>query len=181
MVADGGDWNGGIVRQVAFPKITRAPDGSLWGATGSAGDCYLLREWVLAGCDMKAKPFFVGKDDEQIGIVMAKPDGSLWGGAASLALRPCPAPAAYGAPSASCFCEGAMQAGLSASEAMRLTIENCEWAFGEMQVEHLHPAPKVMAINADAINQGTLVEYDRLTGLPLPPRQWWMQTPRVGL
>ncbi len=137
MVADGGDWNGGIVRQAAIPKISRAPDGSLWGASGKAGDCYHLRQWVLAGCNMEDKPAFTGVDDDAIAILMAKPDGSAWGGSSSLVLHPIPHPCAHGEQAASSFCEGAMAAGLSPQEAMRLTIENCAWAACDVQIEYL--------------------------------------------
>jgi hypothetical protein len=49
-------------------------------------------------------------------------------------------PKAIGEASAAVFAEGAMAAGASAEQAVRLAIEHCVYAHGEVQVERLRVA-----------------------------------------
>ena len=135
MAADSALFSVGLCTPAPFPKIARAPDGSAWGASGTKHDCWLLREWVLAGCDMDARPFFTAGGEDEISILVARPDGSLWGASSRINLAPEIGPIAYGA--AGVFCEGAMRAGLSAEAAVNLAIEFCVHAGGLVQVERV--------------------------------------------
>lgn len=137
MAADCGMWNGTREVRVPFPKITRAADGSLWAASGKAQDAWFLREWVIAGADMGNLPEFIGKDDERPSVIMAKSDGSLWSCQGELRLAPCAPVGCWGAGDASHFCEGALEAGLSAGDAVRLTIQHHLYAGIDVQIERI--------------------------------------------
>ena len=136
MAADSVCWSGGRAQPVPFPKITRAPDGSLVALAGKLHDSWLLRKWVLAGMPDE-KPAFTGVGEDEPYILMAKPDGSLWFSKANLDFAPEPQPSCMGAGNASTFCEGAMEAGLSAYDAVKLTIRHHDGAGGEAQVERV--------------------------------------------
>lgn len=142
MAADSGCWSSGREQIVPFPKITRAPDGSLLGLAGKLHDSWLLRQWVLAGMPQDAKPEFKGRreptDDEPY-ILMAKPDGSLWFATGDLVFAPDPQPSATGAGPACNFCEGAMEAGMTAGDAVALAIRHFEGAGGTVQIEKIDP------------------------------------------
>jgi hypothetical protein len=133
MAADSSMW------PAPFPKITRGSDGSLWALTGKALDSWLLREWVLDGMDFTAPPTFEGKDDDTPSIILAKPDGSLWSARGSWRFMPTATQGCWGADDASNFCERAMEAGLSAGEAVSLTILHHDSAGGIAQVERISP------------------------------------------
>lgn len=143
LAADSGVWNANHVTHVPFPKITRGADGSLWAMAGKMSDAWSLRVWVLAGMDHDNPPIFdTDKDNDHPNLFMVKPDGGLWmlrapwrfvfGGAQD---QPA-AQGCWGENDASTFCEGAMAAGLSAPDAVALTIRHHTYAHGEVQVEH---------------------------------------------
>lgn len=136
MAADSGCWSGGREQTVPFPKITRAPDGSLLAASGKLADSWHTRQWTLAGMPSDAKPTFEGTGDDEPYIIMVKPDGSCWFAKGSLSFTPEPYPVCTGEGNASHFCEGAMAAGKSASEAIALTIKNHQSAAGPVQIEY---------------------------------------------
>ena len=139
MAADGACWSNGLIQTVPFPKITRAPDGSLLGMAGKLHDSYLLSQWVRAGMPHDAKPEFRGKDDDAPHILMAKPDGSLWFSLGDLVFSPEPQPCCVGEGHASMFCEGCMEGGMSAADAVSATIRRHDSAGEPLQVEHVHP------------------------------------------
>jgi hypothetical protein len=137
MAADSGMWNGGRVTIVPFPKITTAHDGSLWALTGKANDSWLLRTWILSGMPKDKLPDFIGKGDDEPHIIQAKTDGTLWSSRGNLRFCPTAEQGCWGEGDAAHFCEGAMEAGLSAGEAVSLTIKHHCYAHGEVQIERL--------------------------------------------
>jgi hypothetical protein len=134
MVADSGTWSEGIVYEVPFPKLTRSPSGCVLGLAGKLSDAWLLRQWVLGDMPKDHKPEFSGKDQEEPAVLMARPDGSLWRSGGALRFCPEPLPSCAGEITAASFVEGAMAAGASAEEAVRLAIQHNCWAAGTPQV-----------------------------------------------
>jgi hypothetical protein len=121
-------------------KISRAPDGSLVGASGSSVDTHALHEWVRAGMNFAEPPSFrypKMEDDDRITWLWLKPDGSLWHGACDMRCYPVEPPFTIGYSAACSFTDGAMHAGLSAEAAVRLAIEHCSYVGGPVQVERL--------------------------------------------
>ena len=150
MAADSGMWNHGRVIKCGFPKITRGADESLWFMAGKAFNVFYLREWVLAGMDHGSPPVFMKDPDETDDYISsvgwAKPDGSLWIALSGIWRFSClglpgtdAAQGCWGEGNAATFCEGAMAAGLSAPEAVALTIRSHTWAHGDVQVERIGP------------------------------------------
>ena len=137
LAADSGTWSDGRCQRCAFPKITRGPDGSLWALTGKEADAWFLREWVLAGADEAKPPTFLEKGDDAPCVILVRPDDRLWSikfewRATLTVQRGC-----WGEPSAAHFCEGAMEAGLSAPEAVELTTRHHTYAMAPVQVERV--------------------------------------------
>ena len=139
MAADSGAWSSSSQQTVPFPKITRAPDGSLAGLAGKLSDSWWLREWMLAGMPENAKPVFTGKDDDEPHIMMVRPDRSCWFARGSLRFTPHPWPTCVGEESAAAFCEGVMATGASAAEAVRLAAMHCQSALDPVQIERPGP------------------------------------------
>lgn len=137
LAADSGAWSSVSQQKVPFPKITRAPDGSLVAMAGKLSDAWWLREWVLSGMSPGTPPEFQGKDDEAPYIALVKPDGTMWFAKGNVRFSPMPFPAAVGAETPCAFCEGAMAAGASAGEAVALAAVNCEAVLGPVQIERL--------------------------------------------
>lgn len=140
MVADGGAFSGGVRYLCSYPKVARSPSGELAGATGDAGECYAFNAWVMAGMKQDEKPEFRGKGDGEIACLLLRTDGTIWRSESDLRFHPVRHPYALGESAAAAYCEAAMDAGLSAADAMALTIQNCIWVGGKVQVERLIPA-----------------------------------------
>lgn len=122
-------------------KISRAPDGSLVGAAGSAVDTHALHEWVRAGMDFAAPPSFrytSVEDEGRTTWLWLKADATLWHGACDMRCYPVEPLSTIGYATACAFAEGAMRAGLSAEAAVHLAIEHCEYIGAPVQVERLH-------------------------------------------
>ncbi len=134
MAADGFVWSGGIGSPVPFPKIVRGPNGLL-GLSGPSVDCRMVRGWFANGERESQKPKGIGEDDRGIVGLILRPDGSVW----YLDWRLFPVPdnelAVMGESDAATFVEGAMRAGASAEEAVRLAVYYCQSAGGIVQVE----------------------------------------------
>ena len=142
MAADSACWSNGLIQPVPRLKIIRTNDGALIAMAGKLHDSYLLRLWVEAGMPDTAKPAFRGKDDDEPHILLAEPDGTLWFSTGDLVFAPEPQPVCIGEAYAAQFCEGAMEAGFSAPEAVAATIKRHDSAAGSVQVECLHsPTP----------------------------------------
>ena len=134
MAADSFMFSGGVGFPSASPKITRGSLG-LIGMAGGTNDCWAVSQWWRRGCT-DASPTLLKGDDGIVGLIL-KLDGSVWYFDDRLRPHPSIGPAAVGNNDAATFCEGALFAGLSAEEAVRLTIKHCAYAGGDVQVERL--------------------------------------------
>lgn len=128
-----------------FPKIVRAPDGSLVGASGLVADCHALREWVIAGMDFKnpptlAEPFNPDRErDTSVDWMWLKVDGTVWRGLATMATYPQKPPTSIGMHTATVVVETAMALGVPIVRAVEFAIDRCNGIGGEVQIEHLRP------------------------------------------
>lgn len=119
-------------------KIVRLPDGSLFAACGAASDC----KWV-AGLLARGPEGLEGRKLEDTGFnaLWVRPDGMMV--KIEHDLRPFDIPApfyAIGYPETFMF--GALHAGASAYDAVRLAIAHTDGAGGDVQVERLSPRPE---------------------------------------
>lgn len=135
MAADSHTFSRGTKWESAFPKITRGPKG-LIGVAGSSVDAYMIAQWWKAGGLAGATPH-LGSGDEGPAALILLNDGTVW--FMDDRLKPCPMsdPAVTGEMDAATFTEGALRAGLSAEDAVRLATKHCKSAGGEVQVERL--------------------------------------------
>lgn len=133
MAADSVGWAcGKTVKTSVAPKIKRMPDGGMFAACGSATEIFRFAEWMLTG---KSRPADFDKDEQFTGL-WAKPDGSLWLCNYTLHFyQLCDPFFAIGAPDT--FMIGALHAGASAEEAVRLAVLHTDGAGGAVQVEEL--------------------------------------------
>lgn len=123
-----------------FPKIIRRADGALCGIAGKIWAARLLADWFLVGMPADTRPE-IAKDDDIEALIVLR-DGSVWLCYSDLHSQPSPESVeVIGERDAITFCEGALMAGLSAPDAVQLTVQNCVWASGEVQIERLRPAP----------------------------------------
>jgi hypothetical protein len=123
----------------AEAKIKRGP-GGLIGIAGSVVDLHLVGEWFARGEVATARPNDLKSDDDAIEALILRPDGSvLW---MDQRLLPVPTTQTTVGYKVACdFCEGAMAAGLSAEDAVALTIRHCAYVGGPLQVEPLTVEP----------------------------------------
>lgn len=148
MAADSWTFSAGVGSPAALPKITRALDGSLVGASGGCIATELFRDWVHAGMNFTDVPKLEPDDDDpynkdRIAWLWLKPDGGTRYGDHRFRTHPISTPGTVGMESACLVAEGAMIAGASAEEAVRIAISRCVFVGGEPQVEHLI-APKIV-------------------------------------
>jgi hypothetical protein len=133
MVADTASWSGGVKFGNA-QKIARMPDGSLLGCAGWKPVIMQVREWLADGARADNKPTPADKDD--LDAIILRPDGKIWSISYRFDLYPSDALMdAAGAHNE--FLLGAMLAGASAEEAVRLALRHCGSAGGDIQVENL--------------------------------------------
>lgn len=131
MAADSAVWGDQIIVE-HVRKIWRLADGSLFGCSGRLCDAQACADWLLNGGDKPApaeKGYFTA--------LVAAPDGVVrrieWD------MRPFEITGPYHTCGAHMeFLHGAMAAGASAEEAVRLAIRYGDSAAGEVQVERLH-------------------------------------------
>ena len=117
-------------------KIRRLADGSVMGGAGDLHDVLLMQEWMMAGMP-EPRPEFIGQPekDNSLIVVWAKTDGSIWSADMDekLIFRQRQTPVlASGEFGAAMFVEGAMAAGASAQEAVRLAIGCCVSVGGDV-------------------------------------------------
>lgn len=136
MAADSHSFSDGTSFPCGFPKITRGPRG-LIGIAGESNDCYRVSLWWKDGGEGDIPG--LRQHHDSIADLILKPDGSVWFMDERLIPHPVTEPATTGEPDAATFTEGALHAGLSAEDAVRLAIIHCKSAGGEVQVERLHP------------------------------------------
>lgn len=134
MAADGGTTHGDIVVGFAKKKIKRLADGSLCAAAGPVPLINKFHQWAALGFDAAAKP--LPAKDEQFGAILLKADRTIW--LISYDFELYEAVGEYACEGmATSFMMGAMAAGVSAEEAVRLAIRFHYGASGEIQIERL--------------------------------------------
>lgn len=133
MAADTMSWVRGVA--ICAPaKIIRV-DGGLLGAAGPTGVCHWLRRY-LANPDTAGPKPPVERDDLQ--ALLVERSGQIWRWDWQLvSFQHLGSFVAIGA--ASEFLYGALYAGASAEDAVRLAIRHTDCAAGDVQIERLHP------------------------------------------
>lgn len=119
-----------------YRKVARSVDGDLAAAAGDTTDCYAFTNW-FGGRQLSPEPRYVVTGGEAVCMLILRADGSLWRQHGNTDEFPVRGPYAMGEPTAESFCIAAMLAGLSAPEAVALTIKHCVFAGGDVQVERL--------------------------------------------
>jgi len=115
-------------------KITRLSDGSLYAGSGRAALCDAVKKWLDGGMVAGERPE-PPKDEEDFGALWLRADG-LW--RISGDIRPHPDLVPFAAEGSHCeFVCGAMAAGLSAEEAVRLACRYGAWAREPVMVMRL--------------------------------------------
>jgi hypothetical protein len=133
MAADSAVWCDGVVLG-HHQKITRLSDGTLVAACGPTAYVIWFSEWIAKGSPDTNKEL----DDGFEGLV-ARSDGTIeyWNGKLmkfNFDAEFC----AIGAQNS--FMAGALYAGATAEETVRLTIKHTDGAAGTVQIEYLCPA-----------------------------------------
>lgn len=141
LAADSVSVRGGMRAPIMQPKLIRAPDGTITGSAGSGPALHEFRQWVIAGMNFTNLPAGWDKNSaDDLDALILKPDGSLWRMDQKYRLYPLPRNSTcIGDNDAAVFAEGAMAAGMSAPDAVRLAIEHCVYIGGPVQVERIHP------------------------------------------
>lgn len=133
MAGDGRSRTGNnIVLDEDKVKVRRLKDGRLLGHAGTAFDTDVLEEWLNDGADLAAVPAF---DEEHFLALLLYPDGTAR--ALNHLGRTCPAalPTAIGTGEEIAL--GAMAAGASAEEAVRIACRLDSGSGGLVTVLHL--------------------------------------------
>lgn len=138
LAADTAAWHNDVI-VVSVRKIVRLDDGSLFAATGPSDKVAAYIAWANGAAE---KPADADEESGYSGIRLY-PDGEIW--AIGRNHERYQRVGEFMALGAHCeFLYGAMAAGASAEEAVRLAIRYCAFASGEVQVERLEfsaPAP----------------------------------------
>ena len=125
----------GFRSPMPFGKIFRGP-GGLIGMTGTVRDLWVVGKWFEEG-EPSEKPTGLKTGEQGVSIIILRRDLVVWHGNETLDFWPGENPSTTGMGTACYFCEGAMAAGLSAEEAVRLTISRVDSIGGTVQVERL--------------------------------------------
>lgn len=139
MVADGASFAAGLRFTAMHQKVITCALG-LAGAGGLSSDCQEYRRWMCAGMPQDALPDFSHDTDEPFQALWAKLDGTLWWADERLRFVQIESPGTLGETNAAAFVEGAMRAGASAEEALRLALKHCTYVGGEITVVRLPTA-----------------------------------------
>lgn len=133
MAADTVGWTcGASVKSPVAPKIKRMSDGGLFAAGGNTSEIVQFAAWMLSG--VSDRPGF--DKEEQLTVLWARPDGSLW--LCDHTLQFYQLHDSFFAIGAPCtFMMGALHAGASAEEAVRLAVLHTDGAGGDVQVERV--------------------------------------------
>lgn len=125
------------VMSLSVCKIAKSPDGSVGGASGCGSDCEQFLDWLRqdrpAKHDMRVRP---EDDEDAMCAFYVLPNG--WIGVVYNALEQGVHEGPwYAEGTNNTFAMGAMAAGASAEEAVRLTIQHCKGCGGEIQTLRL--------------------------------------------
>lgn len=137
MAGDGLTVNGrDIVVGTSRQKVFRLDNGGIYGACGNAREVIDLMEWLNGRREKEP-------DLKDISALVIRPDGSLVIYNDSVTCISAEAPTAIG--TGSQVAMGAMAAGASPVEAVRLACERDVFSGGEITVLELHPIAKLEA------------------------------------
>lgn len=135
LAADTAAWTGpdACILIPSVPKIQRLPDGGLIAACGAVDEIDQFHHWMFNDGIPDGSKF---DKDEGFSAVWIKPDGSLWSCWHTLRMIQTVAPwIALGR--SEIFMYGALAAGASAEQTVRLAIEHTDGAGGDVQIERL--------------------------------------------
>lgn len=141
MAADSACFQNDLMFPCPSPKIVRAPDGSLVGATGATGDAHFLREWVKSGMDFTKPPrlsWTDTKEDHSILWLWLRREGDVHMGDCTMLHWPVPIPTVVGYGSA--FSIASLAAGMALADAVAAAIRRTPYLGGDVQIELLRPA-----------------------------------------
>lgn len=137
MAADSASLQGSLIVNEHTKKIYRSRNG-LFGAAGETNDCYRVGRWFEEGEDQAGKPDGLRSGEDSICGLILRLDGQVWFIDERLSPHPCGKTAtSLGGEQAVTFVEGAMAAGASAEEAVRLSLSRCGYVGGFVQVERI--------------------------------------------
>lgn len=152
MAADTASFANGI-EQTYVKKIIRTEDGGLFAACGTSVDCYRVGQWAQRGFP-EDKPSLVSAEDGDFGALFVNKQGDIF--KIQTNLIPFPVFGPFHADGAHLeMAVGAMAAGATAAEAAAICIRLGQYCGGEVQIEHLHQAPKQIPPDLD-----DLIELD---------------------
>jgi hypothetical protein len=145
VAADGSTWqaNGAILVSKMTRKLCRAQDGAVAGCAGGSMNTQRFRDWFVGSrsYDRQQTPPVFNKD-AGLSAVWLEPNGEMWrlDGAGQAYRLEGQDVAVVGA--AGEMALGAMYAGASAEQAVRICVERSDAAGGEVFVEQLAPVGK---------------------------------------
>lgn len=140
MAADGSMFDGSVLVETSTMKIVRSADGAIGAACGVSGLARQFREFFTRSYFVKRADAWPSADKESgFEAVWIEPNGDVW--RMGWDGRPHAAPAISAAGAAWELALGAMYAGASAEEAVRICIERHSHAAGEIQVVRLREEP----------------------------------------
>jgi hypothetical protein len=144
MAADTGIWTESVAAGHTH-KIRRMDDGGLVGCSGAPGFCEWFCRWLTS--HPSADPMLCAKadhptiNDQGFGAVWVKPDGAVWKFNMDLLPFEVIGPWVMTGGSAIDVATGALAAGATAEEAVRIAIRYSDGAAGDVQTEKLLPVP----------------------------------------
>ena len=134
LAADTAVWAGNIIAGHVPDKIVRLPDGRLVGGAGRVTDIQAFKKWIETG----EGP---GQKFEDFTGIVVTPEGEVT--TFNKKLQATPEPFPWVALGMEDFCRGALAAGCSAEETVRLAIEYTDMAGGEVITLVLEPVQSV--------------------------------------
>jgi hypothetical protein len=138
MLADSWGFTGAMGHTSPWPKIMRAPDGSLIGWAGTVENIKLARDWVARGMDWQNTPKVHDKDEDgALSGLILDANGQAWRISENYVFYEVPSPFAVGYETASTFWTGAVTCGANPILAMELAIKHCAYVGGDVQVERM--------------------------------------------
>lgn len=138
MAADSVGWTGenSNIKVPVKPKIFRLSGGGLVGCGGTTSEIDMFRKAMISDADAVSVQLPTFEKEYNFSSIWVKPDGTIW--QCGWQLRWFQHHSQFVAMGAnSDFLWGAMFAGASAEQAVRLAIEHTDGAGGEVQVERL--------------------------------------------
>lgn len=136
MAADTAGWYGEVMFWLTT-KIHRLPDGALFAAMGDPLYAEAYIEWRETRGDKPEPP----EKDEDFYAILVRRDGVVFMVGRDYVPRRAGKAPFYAIGAHVEFLTGALAAGASAADAVRLCIDHCAHAAGDVQVERLEPAP----------------------------------------